>query len=161
MDKIALGGGCHWCTEAVFQSLRGVKKVAQGYVSSTGANQSFSEAVVVDFNNQEIPLQVLIEIHLRTHKSTSQHSRREAYRSAIYVYSLEQANIVKSILNQLQFFFDKPIITQILPFNEFKPSRESIRNYYKKNPQKPFCKKYIDPKLELLQKEFFNFVTHK
>ena len=67
--KIALGGGCHWCTEAVFQSLKGVEKVNQGYVASTGENNWFSEAVIVHFNDEIITLKTLIEIHLHTHKS--------------------------------------------------------------------------------------------
>ena len=84
-QKIALGGGCHWCTEAVFQSLIGVERVEQGYVASTGNNNSFSEAVIVHFNTERISLKTLIEIHLHTHKSTSNHSLRERYRSAVYL----------------------------------------------------------------------------
>ena len=60
--KIALGGGCHWCTEAVFQSLIGVHKVEQGFVASTDENTSFSEAVIVHFSPEAISLQTLIEI---------------------------------------------------------------------------------------------------
>ncbi|SDX82583.1 peptide-methionine (S)-S-oxide reductase [Flavobacterium degerlachei] len=78
-SKIALGGGCHWCTEAVFQSLLGVVKVEQGYVASIGDNSSFSEGVIVYFNSEEISLKTLIEIHLHTHKSTSNHSMRSKY----------------------------------------------------------------------------------
>ena len=83
-DKIALGGGCHWCTEAVFQHLKGVDRVEQGYVSSDGMHSTFSEAVIVHFEPQMIPLAKLIEIHLYTHNSTSNHSFRKKYRSAVY-----------------------------------------------------------------------------
>ena len=154
LTKIALGGGCHWCTEAVFQSLVGVEKVEQGYVSSIGEHYTFSEAVIVHFNSELISLNALIEIHLYTHKSTSNHSMRKKYRSAIYVFSESQRTSIHSFINLLQPQFNNKIITQILDFNEFKPSLEQFQDYYKKNPRKPFCEKFIHPKLKLLQQQF-------
>ena len=77
LTKIAFGGGCHWCTEAVFQILIGVVKVQQGWVRSVKENDTFSEAVIVHFNAKKTDLKVLIEIHLLTHKSTSNHSMRK------------------------------------------------------------------------------------
>jgi len=158
VSKIALGGGCHWCTEAVFQSLRGVKRVSQGYVASSGDNSSFSEGVIIEYSEIEIPLNTLIHIHLLTHKSTSNHSRRNLYRSAVYTYSENQQKQVMQVLKILQIEFEEPIVTKVLPYKKFRASREEIKNYYQKNPEKPFCKKYIHPKLELLRKEFGNFV---
>lgn len=78
LKKIGFGGGCHWCTEAVFQSLKGVKSVQQGWIASKNEHFEFSEAVIVDFDPSSIPLKVLIEIHLHTHKSTSEHSMRKS-----------------------------------------------------------------------------------
>lgn len=86
MRKVGFGGGCHWCTEAVFQSLVGVIKVEQGFIAPLEVRNAFSEAVVVHFNQDEIGLKNLIEIHLRTHNSTSAHSMRDKYRSAIYAF---------------------------------------------------------------------------
>ncbi|TXD52684.1 MULTISPECIES: peptide-methionine (S)-S-oxide reductase [unclassified Polaribacter] len=154
--KIAFGGGCHWCTEAVFQSLNGVYKVEQGWVSSTEENTTFSEAVIVHFNATEIDLKTLIAIHLRTHKSTSNHSMRTKYRSAIYYFSESQKAEISYIIKMLQTDFIDKIITQVLEFKDFKPSHKEFQNYYKNNPQKPFCEKYIHPKLEFLSKKFSN-----
>ena len=159
IEKIGFGGGCHWCTEAVFQHLKGVAKVEQGWIASSNDNKSFSEAVIVHFIKEEITLDILSEIHLRTHKSTSYHSMRDKYRSAIYTFSEIQQVAIEIILNNLQSKFDAKIITQILPFIEFKASGEQIQNYYKKNPNKPFCKTFIDPKLKLLQNEFSDYVS--
>ena len=106
LQKIALGGGCHWCTEAVFQSLVGVSKVEQGFVSSTGDNTTFSEAVIVHFNSEDMSLGMLIEIHSHTHKSTSNHSMRTKYRSAVYVFSKAQKQEAKQILESLQNQFE-------------------------------------------------------
>jgi peptide-methionine (S)-S-oxide reductase len=157
--KIALGGGCHWCTEAVFQALKGVEKVEQGFVASTNENNSFSEAVIVHFNIEVISLQTLIEIHLYTHKSTSAHSMRTKYRSAIYYFSNEQKTEAKNILNKFQAEFKNKLITKVFPFSEFKASREAIQNYYQKNPEKPFCKRFINPKLKLLLDHFSDQVN--
>lgn len=154
LDKIGFGGGCHWCTEAVFQALHGVVKVEQGYISSYHENTSFSEGIVVHFCPEKIPLDILIEIHLRTHKSTSTHSMREKYRSAVYTFSQEQSEESVQILKKLQYKFEKPIITKILSFRKFQTSRKEIQNYYQNNPEKPFCKKFIDPKLEVLKDKF-------
>lgn len=158
IEKIGFGGGCHWCTEAVFQQLKGVAKVEQGWIASIGDDKRFSEAVIVHFDNVKITLNVLTEIHLRTHKSTVLHSMRDKYRSAIYTFSARQNVAIEEVLNSLQSKFENRIITKTLPFIEFKASREQIQNYYKKNPEKPFCKTFIDPKLKLLLNQFSDYV---
>ena len=159
-EKIGFGGGCHWCTEAVFQSLIGVSKVEQGFIAATEDDQ-FSEAVIVHFNPEMISLKTLVEIHLHTHKSTSNHSMRNKYRSAVYTFNDTQKKVAKKILEELQLDFSKEIITQILSFREFNISDELFQNYYYKNPSKPFCETYINPKLSLLMKEFSNYYQAK
>ncbi len=152
--KIGLGGGCHWCTEAVFQQVTGVLLVEQGYIASTAPNDSLSEGVIVHFNPDMITLELLIEIHLHTHHCTKAHSFRGKYRSAMYYYDEEEKTAFAKACSLLQKKFDQPIITQALPFEYFKPSRQSIQDYYKKYPQAPFCKKYIEPKLNVLKEKF-------
>ncbi|EZH72741.1 peptide methionine sulfoxide reductase [Aquimarina atlantica] len=158
-QKIGLGGGCHWCTEAVFQSLKGVVKVEQGYIRSHKENAYFSEAILVHFDSEIILLKDLIEIHLHTHKSTSNHSFREKYRSAVYYFEENEKQVIKAILKKLQKEFDNEIITQALIFKEFKSSRVELLNYYSRNPKKPFCRKYIHPKLEILRKKYTGLTT--
>ena len=152
--KIALGGGCHWCTEAVFKSLIGVYNVQQGFVSSTGENTNFSEAILLQLNIEEISIKTLVNIHLLTHKSTSNHSFRKKYRSAFYVFSSEQAKEINAIVSDFQAEFENKIITKVYPFSAFKPSEEQFKNYYYNNPNKPFCKTYITPKLQMLLRTF-------
>ncbi len=159
IEKIALGGGCHWCTEAVFQSLIGVELVEQGWVSSDNGNSSSSEAVIVHFDPDKIPLRAIIHVHVLTHKSTSQHSMRDKYRSAVYFYNDAQRRKVDNILSQLQYDFDNKIITEVLPFVSFKGNEAHFLNYYYKDPQKPFCETYINPKLRLLLKEFSTYAN--
>ncbi len=154
LSKIALGGGCHWCTEAVFQSLKGVTEVLQGYVASNEEHVGFSEAVIVHFNPEVLPLEVLIDVHLQTHKSTSNHSMRSKYRSAIYTYSKAQHQEAMCILQELQAQFALPVITKVMPFKAFKASRDALQNYYYSDPKKPFCERFITPKLNLLLERF-------
>ncbi|TVZ56004.1 peptide-methionine (S)-S-oxide reductase [Lutibacter sp. Hel_I_33_5] len=157
--KIAFGGGCHWCTEAVFQSLIGVIKVEQGFIASTNENSSFSEAVIIHFDDTKIELKTLIKIHLQTHKSTSEHSMRKKYRSAVYVFSEDQKKEVTQIITKLQNDFNNQIITKVLEYCNFKPSENQFKNYFYNNPEKPFCKTYIDPKLKLLERQFSNHLA--
>lgn len=158
-DQVAFGGGCHWCTEAVFKSLKGVVKVQQGYISSSPPNDSFSEGVIVTFTPAHISLSQLIKVHLHTHKATSNHSFRDTYRSAMYWYRSEQEHAFAKAKKELQHSFLKPIITAALPFVDFKPSRESIRDYYSKNPKAPFCTRYIEPKLKILEEKFATIIN--
>ena len=161
LTKIAFGGGCHWCTEAVFQILIVVVKVQQGWVRSPKKSDTFSEAVIVHFNAKKTDLKVLIEIHLLTHKSTSNHSMRNKYRSAIYYFSEQQKKKSQKIKADLQLKFKDTIITQIVAFKNFKPSSEKFQNYYQSNPKKPFCQNYINPKLNFLLQKFSKNVNQR
>lgn len=154
IQKISFGGGCHWCTEAVFQFLKGVRYVEQGFVSSTGDHQDFSEAVIVHFNPDLISLNKLIEIHLYTHNSTSNHSMRNKYRSAVYTFDEDQEVSAREILYKMRSQFQKDLFTKVYPFGSFKPSAEKFHNYYHQNPKRPFCQTYIEPKLMVLSKHF-------
>ncbi len=155
--KIGFGGGCHWCTEAVFQSLRGVTKVEQGFIKSHASHDSYSEAALITFDSSVIPLDVLIDVHLRTHASTSPHKMRGKYRSSIYVLSQQVAAETSAVLEKLQGGFADKIVTMVLPFDGFKPSLEQFHDYYRTNSERPFCKTYIDPKLAKIRRRFGNY----
>jgi len=159
IKTIGFGGGCHWCTEAVFQTLRGVETVEQGFIKSEAPHDSWSEAVRLNFNPEMVPLSVLVAIHLRTHSSQSNHTFRGKYRSAVYVISDSQRTQVEAILKDEGKEFDYPLVTQILPMKEFKPSPDVFKDYYKTDPQRPFCKAYIDPKLTKLRRDYANYLS--
>ncbi len=140
-SKIGLGGGCHWCTEGVFESLIGIKVVNQGWIASSDNNAELSEAIEVYFDQSLISLQTLIEIHLHTHASTANHSMRKKYRSAIYTYNDAQNQEACKVLDSLQSDFDKPIITQVLPFYSFKANKDEYRITYIIHLINPFVKR--------------------
>lgn len=152
---LGLGGGCHWCTEAVFASLRGVSDVQQGFIRSVTPNDAWSEAVQLTLDPQTMPLSVLLDIHLRTHASQSAHSMRGKYRSAVYV--TDDGDAVRKTLAELQSGFDRPIITQVLRLRDFRLNAPQFLDYYATDPTRPFCRTHIDPKLALLRREFGDY----
>ena len=152
-----MGGGCHWCTEAVFQSFRGVEAVEQGFARSEAPHDAWSEAVRVHWDTDALPLDVLLDAHLRTHSSTSAHSMRGKYRSAVYVEG--HGAELRDALARLQAGFDAPLVTQVLPLAGFKLNAARWRNYYATDPERPFCVTHIDPKLRVLREQFGERVT--
>jgi len=161
-SKIGLGGGCHWCTEGVFESLIGIKQVNQGWIASNGEYTDFSEAVEVYFDPAVISLSDLIEIHLYTHASRSNHSMRGKYRSAIYTYDDIQFKQALDILNVLRAEFDEEVNTQVYAFESFKENKIELQDYFYSEPDRPFCQTYIQPKLKLLLARFNRHVDqHK
>lgn len=119
-ERVGLGGGCHWCTEGVFKSLVGVKEVKQGWIASVNKESDYSEAIQIDFDPHVIHLASLIEIHLYTHASTSNHSMRSKYRSAVYTCHEQQDLKTKNILKRLSNDFEKPLITRTYPLFFFQ-----------------------------------------
>lgn len=154
VKKIGFGGSCHWCTEAIFLSLKGVCKVEQGWIAANGINTSFSEGVIVHYNPLIISLKILIAVHLYTHSCTSNHSMRLKYRSAIYTFNEEDIATSRQEIEHLQKEYASPIITQVLAYSCFKVNTDDFLNYYYSHPEKPFCEHVIDPKLRLLISNF-------
>ena len=149
-NKAGFGGGCHWCTEGIFSSVRGVCNVQQGWIAAPAPNDVLSEAILLEFDPAVIDLETLVHIHLHSHSASSSHSMRGKYRSAVYVFDDAQAIEAKAALASAQPDFERPIITQVLPFERFKLNSEDFLNYYQRNPEKPFCQTYISPKLRKL-----------
>lgn len=154
MSKIGLGGGCHWCTEGIFLSVKGVKAVEQGWIRTEYDQDDYSEGIIVHFDPKIVQLKTLIDIHLQTHASTAEHSMRHKYRSAIYTFSTRQLEMCEMILLKLQDKSDQKIITQILNFGGFRENTTEFQNYFYQNPEKPFCRRYIQPKLKKITEQF-------
>lgn len=154
MEKIGLGGGCHWCTEGIFQMLKGVVRVDQGYMRSDPPSDAWAEGVIAHFDPAAIDLAILVEVHLRTHSADRAFVPESKYRSAIYFHDDEQGRRAIEIIDLLQRDFEKPIETRVLPFRNFKPSDARYQNYYATDPERPFCRRFIDPKLEFLRRTF-------
>ena len=154
MEEIGFGGGCHWCTEAVFQSIKAVNDVKQGFIRSSPPHDAYSEAVEVTYDPKKISLETLISVHLATHASTSAHKMRGKYRSAIYVFDDDQHSQAEAVLSKISAETDAEFVTAVLNHRGFKSSDERFQNYYKDGPDRPFCKTYIDPKLAKIRQGF-------
>ncbi len=161
MKKIGFGGGCHWCTEAVFDVLKGVSSVKQGWIAPLSSPNAMSEAIILSYDPNIIDIEMLTYIHLLTHNSTSNHSMRNKYRSGIYTFSDEQTYELQKILERLSERFDKKIVTKVYRFGSFKLNEESYQKYYIKHASKGFCTNYIDPKLKKLLQKFSKNVDIK
>ncbi len=154
LARAGFGGGCHWCTEGVFAQTPGVVDVRQGWIKGPPPDDAFSEAVIVAFDPRAAPLEKLIELHLLTHASTSDHAMRGKYRSAVYVFDSIQGREAGDALARLQSMFDRPLVTRVIEFADFKASDERYRRYYEKNGDGPFVRDYITPKLARIDDVF-------
>ncbi len=154
VERIAFGGGCHWCTEGVFQTLRGVSQVDQGFVQSVYPADAWAEGVIVHFDPAVISLRLLAEVHLRTHSANATYSPGGRYRSAIYIFEPSQRDAAEQSAAAFAKKECKPARTMVLPFIGFKPSETRYQNYYRTDPDRPFCRRYIDPKLDYIRRHF-------
>lgn len=169
-DVLTLGGGCFWCTEAVFQRLEGVFKVVSGYAGGHVAHPSYqeigtattghAEVIQVFFDPKIITMVELLEVFWMTHDPTTM-NRQGAdvgpqYRSVIFYHSDIQKEIsedLKRKLNEAKVF-PNPIVTEISPFSNFYPAENYHQDYFKLNGHQPYCQFVIRPKVEKLQKLF-------
>lgn len=161
-NKITFGGGCFWCTEALFQQLKGVIKVESGYSGGNVKNPSYgevcegttghAEVVEVTYNPDEISFEELVKIHLTTHDPTTPNrqgaDRGTQYRSIIFYRSEEEKNLALKIIKEVQNVYENTIITELKMFEEFYPAEDYHQDYYISDPDRPYCQVVIDPKLK-------------
>ncbi len=170
LETITLGAGCFWCTEAVFQRLKGVEKVESGYSGGKISNPTYKEVVSgltghaeviqVTFDPSAISLEKILEVFWKTHDPTTL-NRQGAdvgtqYRSAIFYHNDAQLNTatkLKTLLNA-EKIWNKPIVTEITKFEKFYKAEDYHQNYYNNNPNQGYCQFVIVPKLEKFEKLF-------
>lgn len=166
-ETIVLGGGCFWCTEAVLSTLAGVLTVTPGYAGGYTADPTYrqvcngttghAEVVEVEFDPRAIPLEDLLEIFFASHDPTSP-NRQGAdvgtqYRSTILYTSQEQKDRVERFIAAAAQDYPRPIVTEVKELERFYPAEEHHHAYYEKNPEQPYCRAVISPKLAKLRKK--------
>jgi peptide methionine sulfoxide reductase msrA/msrB len=168
LETATFGGGCFWCTEAIFQPLRGVLKVASGYSGGHIDHPSYSavcegttghaEVIQVIFDPDQISYKDLLHIHLSTHNPTTLNQqgadKGTQYRSIIFAHNDEQQQMAERVIDEFQDVFDAPIVTEIKPFTIFYKAEEYHQNYYQNNSNAPYCHAVINPKLAKFRKLF-------
>jgi peptide-methionine (S)-S-oxide reductase len=157
------GSGCFWCSEAVFSELQGVVKVEPGYAGGTVANPSYedvctdttghAEVTQVTFDPSVITYRELLEVLFSTHDPTTMNrqgaDQGAQYRSVIFYGDDEQRREAEDIIKELtrDKVFRNPIVTEVAPLKAFYPAEDYHRDYYSRNPSKPYCQAVIAPKL--------------
>jgi peptide-methionine (S)-S-oxide reductase len=170
METATFGSGCFWCTEAVFQNVKGVEKVESGYTGGKVKNPTYkevcsgltghAEVIKLTFNPEVISYPELLEIFWKTHDPTTLNKQGAdegtQYRSVIYFHTPEQKKLAEEYKEKLDKSgaFDRPIVTEISPANVFYKAEDYHQNYYNLNGQAPYCSYIIQPKLEKFRKAF-------
>ena len=176
LETITLGAGCFWCIEAVFQNLKGVQSVVSGYTGGQVENPTYeqictgttghAEVAQIIFDPAVISFADLLYVFWRTHDPTTL-NRQGAdlgtqYRSAIFYDSEEQKEIAEKSKAKTgaSDLWPDPIVTEISQLDKFYNAEEYHQDYYKLNPNQPYCRLVIDPKIRKLKKEFSNKLKH-
>jgi peptide-methionine (S)-S-oxide reductase len=165
-EVATVGGGCFWCTEAVFQEVKGIDKVVSGYTGGKAPGRptyreicsgltGHAEVVQVTFDPSVISYEDIIIIFMTTHDPTSL-NRQGAdagtqYRSVIYYHDDNQERKAKVVLKEMSTHYEKPIATELSPIGVFYDAEEDHQDYYKNNSQLGYCQVVIDPKLAKLR----------
>ncbi len=170
IQSIVFGGGCFWCTEAVFQSLRGVLAVRPGYAGGSTDNPTYeavgsgttghAEVVQIEFDPAQISLNDLLSVFFAVHDPTTP-NRQGAdvgtqYRSMILYSTGEQKAEAMQFIRTLEQeqIFSNPIVTEVQQLQAFYPAEQDHIDYYANNPNRPYCQVVINPKLENLKLKF-------
>lgn len=166
--EIVMGGGCFWCSEAVFSMLDGVVKATPGYAGGTAKNPTYeqvcrgdtghAEVIKVEYNPQIVTLEKLLEVFFTMHDPTSYNRQGgdtgSQYRSVILYNSEEQKAAVEEFIRKNQKNFEKPIVTEVKKLENFYPAESYHQNYYKKNPFQPYCLLVVRPKVNKVKEKF-------
>jgi peptide-methionine (S)-S-oxide reductase len=169
-ETATLAGGCFWCLEAVFERLRGVERVVSGYAGGATDQPSYAEVcsgrtghaevVQVTFDPAELSYGELLEMFFLFHDPTTL-NRQGAdagtqYRSAIFFHSPEQERAAREVIARFTAdrVYDAPIVTELVPLQAFHPAEAYHQGYYDQNPDQPYCRAVIAPKVAKLRKQF-------
>lgn len=170
LEIATLGGGCFWCMEPIFASLRGVVSVTAGYAGGHVAQPSYqqvctgttghAEVAQIVFDPQEIAYRDLLHIFFATHDPTTLNRQGadtgEQYRSVILPHSDEQRATAEAVIGELteQRLYDFPIVTTIEPFTVFYPAEDYHQHYFATHPEAPYCAVVIAPKVAKFRKQY-------
>ena len=169
-DTATFGTGCFWCTEAIFQQLKGVLKVESGYSGGHVDKPTYkevcegttghAEVVQVIYDPAQLTYDELLEVFWQTHDPTTLNRQGNdvgtQYRSAIFYHNKEQKTKAEKYKAELDSSkaFDKPIVTEITPFSSFYIAENYHQDYYNSNGTQPYCYYVIRPKLDKFKKVF-------
>ncbi|HYC79760.1 MAG TPA: peptide-methionine (S)-S-oxide reductase MsrA [Candidatus Binatia bacterium] len=171
-NKIAVfGGGCFWCTEAVFKRLKGVHSVVSGYSGGgsmdkptyeqvSSGSTGHAEVIKIEYDPEQIRFEDLLNVFFSSHDPTTLNKQGNdvgtQYRSVIYYSSPEQKVQAETFIKELEQekVFEQPIVTELKQLGNFYPAEEYHQNFYDNNKNYPYCTFVIDPKITKLRQKF-------
>ncbi|MEJ8846177.1 peptide-methionine (S)-S-oxide reductase MsrA [Variovorax rhizosphaerae] len=175
-ESIVLGGGCFWCTEAVFDRVQGVTDVESGYCNGPVVNPSYEqvctgrtghvEVVKVEFDTAQISLREILEIFFVVHDPTTLNRQGNdtgtQYRSGIYTTTEAQREVAQSVIRETteSKTWRSPIVTEVEPLANYSTAEAWHQDYFKNNPNQGYCAFVVGPKVEKFLKTFASRVKH-
>lgn len=167
LEVAVLGGGCFWCVEAVFERVEGVKEVISGYAGGhkknptyqevTSGNTGHAEVCEIHFDPDIISYDEILEVFWKAHDPTTLNRQGNdygtQYRSAIYYKGKDQQLSAESAILNAKDMFDDPITTEVKPLDTFYKAEVYHQDYFRNNPNVPYCTFVIAPKINKLKKE--------
>lgn len=170
LEEATFGAGCFWCTEAVFERVKGVERVVSGFSGGQFANPSYdlvltgqtghAEVCQITFDSSVITFPELLEIFWKTHDPTTLNAQGPdfgtQYRSVVFYHTVEQKEQAEFYLRKLNEagVYNSPVVTEVSPFVAFYPAEKYHQDYYRRNPRAEYCMEYIVPKVQKLRKVF-------
>ena len=170
MEIAIFGGGCFWCTEAVFKRLKGVQSVVPGYAGGetlnptyhdvSGGNTGHAEVVKIEFDPSIISFEDLLSVFFGTHDPTTRNRQGNdvgtQYRSVIFYTNDAQKEKAEQIIKETDeaHVYENPVVTEVVPLGKFYDAEDYHKDYYENNKTAPYCSIVIEPKLEKLAKRF-------
>jgi peptide-methionine (S)-S-oxide reductase len=176
METAVFGGGCFWCTEAIFQSLKGVSSVLPGYAGGHVANPTYeqvsagdtghAEVTKIDFDPAIISFSDLLGVFFGTHDPTTMnrqgHDVGTQYRSVVFYTSPEQKAAAEKAMSDLEKekVYEGAIVTEVKPLDKFYEAENYHQNYFKNNPGQPYCQAVISPKVAKFRAKFSGLIKN-
>ncbi|ADX46352.1 peptide methionine sulfoxide reductase [Paracidovorax avenae ATCC 19860] len=173
-ETITLGGGCFWCTEAVFDRVRGVTDVENGYANGQVPHPTYeqvcsgrtghAEVVRLTFDPKVIGLREILEIFFATHDPTTLNRQGNdvgtQYRSGIYTATPAQQELAEDMVRQMSQdrLFGAPIVTEVQPLESYWPAEDYHQDYYLNHPEQGYCAFVVGPKVEKFRKTFARYL---
>ena len=174
LETIVLGGGCFWCTEAVFVKVKGIADVESGYSNGHAERPSYeqvcsgttghNEVVKLTYDTAQISLRQILEIFFVIHDPTTLNRQGNdsgaQYRSGIYYSTPEQKQVADDMIRQMSQdkLFGRPIVTEVLPVSNYWPAEEYHQDFFEKNPHQGYCVAVAGPKVAKFRKTFSELV---
>jgi peptide-methionine (S)-S-oxide reductase len=169
LENATFACGCFWCSEAIFKRLKGVEKVTPGYSGGEGrptyesvstGETGHAEAIQIEFDPKVISYEQLLDVFFHLHDPTTKDRQGSdvgpQYRSMIFYHDGEQRRTAVKVKKSIEDsgMYDDPIVTEIVPFENFYPAEGYHVNYYETHQNAPYCRVVIDPKITKLFKEY-------